>query len=92
MAVGAKTTCTLQELPAVRVWPAQLSVSVKSPVTTSVLKVTGVLPVLVIVRVCGADCVATCWAGKLKAVAESAMAGCTVVVAVSSGVCHRPRP
>ena len=92
MAVGANTICTLQEVPTASVWPAQLSVSVKSPVTISEPKMTGAVPVLLTVMVCAADCVATCCAAKVRLVAESVMAAWLAVVAVSSGVCHSPRP
>ncbi len=92
MTVGAKTICTLQDEPTVSVRPAQLSVSVKSPVKPSEPKTTGALPLLLTVMVCAADWVATCCAAKVRLVAESVRMGWLALVAVSSGVCHRPRP
>jgi|GEM_PF-5864886 len=92
MAVGAKTMFTVQVALRARVWPAQLSVSAKSPVMASVPKVTGPVPLLVRVRICAVDCVPTCWEGNVKLVAEREMEGWAVVLAVSSGVCQMPRP
>ena len=90
--MGANTSCTVQVALTAMVWPAQVSVSVNGPVMAGVPNVTGALPVLVTVSVCAADCVPSCCAAKLKLVAESVMAGCASEIAVSRGVCHRPRP
>src|ERR1700722_14470264 len=92
VAAGAKLICTVQKELTARVWFAQLSVSTKSPLTTSEPKVTGALPELVTVRVCAADCVETCCGAKVKLFAESVSAGCAGEVAVSSGCCQMPRP
>src|SRR5476649_1771578 len=92
VAVGAKLICTVQKELTARVWWAQLSVSVKSPVTMREPKVSGELPELVTVRVCAADCVETCCGANEKFVAESVRAGAASVAAVSSGCCQRPRP
>ena len=92
VAVGAKTICTVHVALTASVCPAQLSVSLKSPVVTSVVKVSGALPLLVTVSVCAGDCVCTCCGAKAKLLEESCSAGCARLMAVSSGICHMPRP
>ena len=82
----------VQDAPVASVCPAQSFVSVKSPVMAGVPKVTGWLPELVTVMVCGLLCVATACAANMMLVEESVMAGAWIVVAFSSGICQRPRP
>src|SRR5581483_8121431 len=90
--VGAKLMLNVHVPPTGIVSPVQVSCSTKSPVTSSCEKVIGALPELVTVTVCEALCVETGCAPKLSAVVESVIAGAFVWIAVSNGICQRPRP
>src|SRR5271154_1125232 len=90
--VGKKRTWTVQLALTAIVAPAQLSVSLKSPVVVTELTMSEAIPVFVTVRVCDALEVATACTPKLNEVGLRLMEGCAAVAAVRSGICQIPRP
>src|SRR5258707_13739497 len=72
--------------------PAQLSVSLKSPVTRTWLIVSDALPRFATVIVCASLAVPTAWLAKARAVGFREIAGGGAFVAVSRGICQMPRP
>ena len=75
VAVGAKLIWMVQVALIAMEAAVQVSVSVKSPVTATCVKVRAALPVFVTVMVCGALAVATAWAAKVSVAGLSVMTG-----------------
>jgi hypothetical protein len=92
VAVGRKLTRTAQLAFTAIGELVQLSVSLKSPVTVTLLTVREALPVLVTVMVCAELAVATGCGPNVSDTGLRLIAGWVALAAVSNGICQIPRP
>jgi hypothetical protein len=92
VAAGKKLTRTAQLAPAAIDEPTHVSLSVKSPLATTLETSSAAVPLFVTVTVCAALSVPTCCAPNVSVVGVSDIAGIAGPVAVSSGISQMPRP